>query len=47
VAGSDLRAIYNGEKLSTWEKLAKVSGLDLPGSCIIAKPVQRKANNHG
>ncbi len=30
------RRPYDGEKLSTWEKFAKLTGLDLPGSCIVA-----------
>lgn len=43
-----LRAIYDGANPSTWAEFAKVTGLDLPGSCIVAKPVQRKVKvRHG
>ncbi len=37
-----LRPIYDGEKLSTWEKFAKATGIDLPGSCLVAKPVPQR-----
>jgi hypothetical protein len=38
---SYLRALDDREALSTWAEFAKVTGLDLPGSCLVAKPVQR------
>lgn len=37
-----LRRLYEGEKLSTWDKFAKVTGLDLAGACLVANPVQRR-----
>jgi hypothetical protein len=33
---------YNKRTLSTWAEFAEVTGIDLPGSCIAAKPVRRK-----
>jgi hypothetical protein len=42
VVESYLRPIDDRQELSTWAEFAKVTGLDLPGSYLVAKPVRRK-----
>lgn len=46
VEESMLRAIYDGVELSTWDKFAKATGIDLAAACLVAKPV-RKARSRG
>ena len=36
------RVFHAREPLSTWAEFAKLTGLELPGFCIVAKPVRRK-----